>query len=115
MPAWRDDARSKAAEDAIVSFATEMGYSAEELGRIVDHRDILVLHKAAQFDKLEKKIKSTKPSAASTASTVKPSQPKAVPRIAEAKGKAELQATRRELKKTGSTAAAEAAFYAMLD
>ena len=115
VPAWRDDTKSKAAEDAIVAFATEMGYSPEELNRITDHRDILVLHKAAQFDKLEKKIKLTKPSAAPTQTSVKPSQPRAVPRLAESKAKAELQTARRELKATGSQSDAEAAFMALLD
>ena len=38
----------------IRNFGKSVGFSDQELGQVLDHRHVMVLHKAAQWDKLQK-------------------------------------------------------------
>lgn len=57
MPAWKKDAaRMQKDMEAIRSFAmTELGYTADDVANIYDHRAVLVLHEAMRFRQMVKK------------------------------------------------------------
>lgn len=117
IPAWTDETvRSRQLEEATV-FARKMGYSDEALSQITNAADLLVLHKAAQFDKLEQKAKSAKPVAAGTppkANAVQNTKPTAVPRVGPTKADTEAQRSRAALKREGTIDAAQRAIMAIL-
>lgn len=52
-PEWRDSAKFDADRKVIADFAKRSGITDAELGTIADHRYMLILHKAAQFDALQ--------------------------------------------------------------
>lgn len=54
IPDWKDEEKSKAGLKQLWEYATSLGYPKEVLDSIADHRLMVILHKAAQFDALQK-------------------------------------------------------------
>lgn len=54
LPVFAKEDTAKTAREALVSAGKKYGFSQEEVGTIMDHRAILVLHDAAQWQKLQK-------------------------------------------------------------
>lgn len=52
IPAWRDEAKARAGAAEIRAYGKSLGFTDEELDNSYDHRAVLALHKAMQFDKL---------------------------------------------------------------
>lgn len=53
MPEWRDQTKFQAAQTEMRQFGQQMGFKPEELNQIFDHRQLLTLHYASQFLKLQ--------------------------------------------------------------
>jgi hypothetical protein len=61
MPEWGDNEKRKAIITDIREYATSHGYSENELATLADHRALIMLHKAMQFDSISQSdIKSKK-------------------------------------------------------
>jgi hypothetical protein len=61
LPDWGDDKKRAELGNSVREYALSQGYSKEEIGSLVDHRSVLVLLKAKQFDDLNKSdVKSKK-------------------------------------------------------
>tara|TARA_R110002110_G_scaffold3951_1_gene20559 strand:- start:203 stop:1252 length:1050 start_codon:yes stop_codon:yes gene_type:complete len=64
MPEWGDNEKRKEIITGIREYATSHGYSQQELATLADHRALIMLHKAMQFDNISqsdikaKKIKN---------------------------------------------------------
>jgi hypothetical protein len=99
----RSDAEKRKADGALIAKTLlEAGFSEQEL-QITDHRAMLIAHKAAQFDKLQKKAthaKQTVQEKIARSPTVKAGAPAGKP-----KGAAERARSR--LAQTGSKADAQ--------
>jgi hypothetical protein len=54
-PEWRDEAKFAPERQAMIAYARKQGISDAELGSLIDHRFMLVLHDAAQFAALQAK------------------------------------------------------------
>lgn len=52
IPAWKDEAKATAEKQRILAWGQRQGYSADELGSIVDHRALVVARKAMLYDEL---------------------------------------------------------------
>lgn len=108
LPEWGDK-KSSVKED-IRKFAIDSGYAPEEVDQLADHRSVLILKKAMEFDKLTKKVKPKKKAV------------KKVPKVQKSgrgKVKSETNADavkkkRAKLKKSGSADDAASVFYDML-
>ena len=53
LPEWGDSSKQPDIAKNIRSYATENGFTKEELDSLVDHRSILVLLKAQKYDQLQ--------------------------------------------------------------
>jgi len=51
LPEWADDKKAKNEKEAITSYLSEIGYSQEEVGSLIDHRAVLIARKAMLYDK----------------------------------------------------------------
>jgi len=61
LPDWGDDKKRAELGNSVREYALSQGYSKEEISSLVDHRSVLVLLKAKQFDDLNKSdVKSKK-------------------------------------------------------
>ena len=61
IPEWGDENKRKELTANIQSYAIEQGFSQQELNSLVDHRSVLVLLKALQYDQLQNSdVKSKK-------------------------------------------------------
>ena len=61
LPDWGDDQKRTELGNSVREYALSQGYSKEEINSLVDHRSVLVLLKAKQFDDLNKSdVKSKK-------------------------------------------------------
>ena len=61
LPDWGDDTKRSELGNSVREYALSQGYSKEEINSLVDHRSVLVLLKAKQFDDLNKSdVKSKK-------------------------------------------------------
>ena len=61
LPEWSEPEKQKKLVSDIRSYASDQGFSDEELNSLVDHRSLIVLMKAQKYDKLQKAdIKSKK-------------------------------------------------------
>ena len=64
LPEWSEETTRKKLGGEIKEYALTQGYSAEEIASLLDHRSLLVLHKAMKFDKasspevVKKKVKN---------------------------------------------------------
>ncbi len=77
LPELKDQAKGKKLTDDLVKFAVSRGFTEEELGQVSDHRALLLLHDAMQFqrskekkpevkNKIDKVIAQSKPGAQTT-------------------------------------------------
>ena len=55
LPELNDPEQGPKVQEAITSFAVDTGYTPEEIQRIVDARDVIVLNKARLYDEMQKK------------------------------------------------------------
>ena len=61
LPEWGDPDKQKELSAGLQSYARDQGFSQQELNNLVDHRSVLVLLKALQYDKLQNSdVKSKK-------------------------------------------------------
>jgi hypothetical protein len=104
VPDWRDPKKRDAQQQEAVAFALKMGYTPEMLGELISASDIAVLHKAAQYDKLQQRVKAAKPVVTGKPATpsVAPSKPRSVPRAGPPPAQAQYQKDRAALRKSGS-------------
>ena len=54
LPDWAEPEKQMEIATGIRNYATSQGFQKEELDSLSDHRSLLVLHKAMQFDRLQK-------------------------------------------------------------
>jgi hypothetical protein len=109
LPEWAD--KDKSVKDDVRKYATESGFLPEEIGQLADHRSILILKKAMEFDRLTKKVKPKKKAV------------KKVPKVQKAgrgtvKAEANTEAAKKKrtrLKKSGNADDAASIFYDMLE
>lgn len=56
IPEWKDAARASKGKSDLLQYATDAyGFTAEQLDAVEDHRVLVMLHKAMQFDRMSKK------------------------------------------------------------
>jgi 2,3-bisphosphoglycerate-independent phosphoglycerate mutase len=61
LPEWGDPEKQKELSANLQSYAKEQGFTADELNSLIDHRSVLVLLKAQQYDQLQNSdVKSKK-------------------------------------------------------
>jgi len=61
LPEWSDPDKQKKLVSTIRNYATEQGFSEQELNSLVDHRSLIVLMKAQKYDAMQKSdVKSKK-------------------------------------------------------
>jgi hypothetical protein len=108
LPEWGNE--SSTVKNDVRDFALSAGYSSEEVDQLADHRSVLVLKKAMEFDKLTKKVAPKKKAV------------KKVPKVQKSgRGKVKSEAAndsskkkRTRLRKSGSQDDAASIFYDML-
>lgn len=62
LPEWKDQAKAEAEQKLIAESLMGIGYSAQELSELFDHRALLIARKAALYDQLQAaKAKQAKP------------------------------------------------------
>lgn len=71
MPEWREPAKAKAARDAIAEYGKKVGFTDQDLNSVVDHRALLTLWKAMQYDKGQAATQSQKAAGAEKINKVK--------------------------------------------
>ena len=109
LPEWSDE-NSTVKED-IRKFAISSGYAPEEVDQLADHRSVLILKKAMEFDKLTNKVKPKKKAV------------KKVPKVQKSgRGKVKSESVteaakkkRARLRKSGHQNDAASVFYDMLE
>ena len=70
LPHWRDEKKRAAESEQIAAYLNDLGYTAEELGGLVDHRALLVARDAAKW-RAQQRAKS-KQAPTATGKVVKP-------------------------------------------
>lgn len=53
LPHWREPAKAQAEQQEIAEYLSELGYTTEELGGLVDHRALLVARDAAAYRRMQ--------------------------------------------------------------
>ncbi len=109
IPEWKDAEKSKAEKAELASYAVSLGYTAEQLGEVTDHRVVLMLRKSMLFDKQQAK----RPALTERIEKVRT----ATPGAGEVARAQVSETTRRiqRLAKTGRREDAQAAFLSMLE
>ena len=108
LPEWND--KDSTIKKDIQEYATSVGFKPEEINQLADHRSVLVIKKAMEFDKLTKKVAPKKKAV------------KKVPKVQKAgRGTSKedsaaeaLKAKRTRLRKSGKQDDAASLFYDML-
>ena len=108
LPEWND--KDSTIKKDIQEYATSVGFRPEEINQLADHRSVLVIKKAMEFDKLTKKVAPKKKAV------------KKVPKVQKAgRGTSKeetaaeaLKAKRTRLRKSGKQKDAASLFYDML-
>jgi len=108
LPEWED--KDSTIKDDIRKYAADIGFLPDEINQLADHRSVLVIKKAMEFDKLTKKVAPKKKAV------------KKVPKVQKAgRGKSKedtaaeaLKAKRTRLRKSGKQQDAASLFYDML-
>jgi hypothetical protein len=78
LPSWKDSKVAEAERGEIRKWAADLGFSAQELNTIADHRAIVIMRKAMLFDRAQTTKANLKPTAngnATTGGKVKPATP----------------------------------------
>jgi len=108
IPAWKDSKKWDADRPKLLEYGQKLGFTAEELGQTYDHRAVVALYKAMQFDALNanrpQPVASKGPKAASAGSAA--SAPRAASEVTKAK---------QRLAQTGRLGDAASLFEAFLD
>ena len=108
LPEWTD--KDSTIKQDIRKYAADVGFRPEEINQLADHRSVLVIKKAMEFDKLTKKVAPKKKAV------------RKVPKVQKAgRGKSKedtaaeaLKAKRTRLRKSGKQQDAASLFYDML-
>ncbi len=108
LPEWED--KDSTIKDDIRKYAADIGFLPDEINQLADHRSVLVIKKAMEYDKLTKKVAPKKKAV------------KKVPKVQKAgRGKSkedtateELKKKRTRLRKSGKQKDAASLFYDML-
>ena len=108
LPEWND--KDSTIKKDIQEYATSVGFQPEEINQLADHRSVLVIKKAMEYDELTKKIAPKKKAV------------RKVPKVQKAgRGKSkedtateELKKKRTRLRKSGKQQDAASLFYDML-
>lgn len=83
LPEWRDQTKRATAQREVADFLVSSGYSPDELSDLIDHRAVLIAHKAAMWDRAQavkqKQVKqeSTPPKAVKPGNANTPTTPPA--------------------------------------
>ena len=109
LPDMKDPEKAKATKAAMVGYVKNLGYSTEDIGRITDHRLIVLIDKAMKFDEMQAKkpIIATK-----IAEKIKTATPGAQQNRAPS---SKAQKARERLARSGSVDDAAEAMEAFLD
>jgi hypothetical protein len=108
IPEWKDEGVAKSEKAKLVAFAQERGYTADEIGQVLDSRAILLLRDAMRWQEVSQKRASLKPS---VAATPKPAIPGSAPRTSAA---ANVKRAEERLARTGKVNDAAALFERFL-
>jgi len=108
LPEWGQE--NSTVKDDIRKFAIESGYAAEEVDQLADHRSVLILKKAMEFDKLTNKVKPKKKAVKKVPKVQKSGRGKVKSEAANDKSKKK----RTRLRKSGKQDDAASVFYDML-
>jgi len=108
LPEW--DNKESTVKDDIRKFAIDSGYAPEEVDVLADHRSVLILKKAMEFDKLTKKVKPKKKAVKKVPKVQKSGRGKVKSEAASDKAKKK----RARLRKSGKQDDAASVFYDML-
>jgi hypothetical protein len=108
LPEWND--KDSTIKEDVRKYAAEVGFRPDEINQLADHRSVLVIKKAMEFDKLTKKVAPKKKAV------------KKVPKVQKAgRGTSKedtaaeaLKAKRARLRKSGKQDDAASLFYDML-
>ena len=104
IPAWKDQKRFDADRVAIRNYGKKLGFSDEELSSASDHRAILALHKAAQYDRLMSK-QNVPAQRTNAPAAIKPGSQSRVPRPV-----SDLSKAKQRLSRSGDIKDAAAVF-----
>lgn len=96
-PEWRDEATFRSASEQIATVGAEYGFSQTELGRIVDHRMVKVLHDLAAYNALKKSNAAVTKRVATQSPTMKPG----AKTTTQARSQEALHQQRSQLRKSG--------------
>lgn len=108
LPEWAD--KNSTVKDDIRKFAIDSGYAPEEVEQLADHRSVLILKKAMEFDKLTSKVAPKKKAVKTVPKVQKSGRGK--PKGEEESQKAKKKRT--QLRKSGQVKDAASVFYDML-
>ena len=61
IPEWKNPEKAKAEKVMLIEFGQKLGFGADELKNIFDHRAVVALRKAALYDQMMSKYKGVKP------------------------------------------------------
>lgn len=59
MPRWRDEKVGRAAMEQLRKSAVSLGFKSEEIEALTDHRAILAMWKASEYDRIVEKVRGT--------------------------------------------------------
>ena len=111
IPAWKDPAVAKAESAEVAEYARSMGFTAQELEQMVDHRGILAIRKAMLYDQMAD-VQAEVRTKAKAAKVIQPgSRKRTPPNATQRKARAERAA---KLAKSGSIDDAAAVFRDIL-
>ena len=71
LPEFSDKAKGEQIKNEIRNYGKKVGFTDEELSQVYDSRHVLVLHKAAQWDKLQSSKSGVKKKVAKAPKTLK--------------------------------------------
>lgn len=111
MPEWRDESKLQSDFKEMQSYLTGYGFTAEEMQAVADHRQIMLIQKAMQLDKLQKSKPEVTKRVVKAPKLAKPGTRKS---SADAKTETRIK-LRNRLKKTGSVKDAAAFFESMYE
>lgn len=58
LPEWKDEAKARAEKEELKAFLKNQAFTDEEIGQVVDHRQVLMARKAMMYDRLMSKAQA---------------------------------------------------------
>lgn len=111
IPDWAADQElAKKEVQQMREYGTEVGFSEQEIGNIIDHRALLVMRDAAKYRALQKAKESGKAKVTKKQRTLKPGSPSTVP-----PSKVKSRKAKQRLAKTNTVEAAAGVFEQFLN